>query len=69
MSTAHKLGILSQNFMNNMTPHLCNGQIIEKYESLLLKLQINDLLNKEILETIYSLIKQLDALDAFFTLS
>ncbi|HAT8900042.1 TPA: Dot/Icm T4SS effector AnkQ/LegA10 [Legionella pneumophila] len=68
MSTAHKLGILSQNFMNNMTPHLCNGQIIEKYESLLLKLQINDLLNKEILETIYSLIKQLDALDAFFSL-
>lgn len=66
MSTTHKLGILSQSFMNNMTPHLCNGQIIEKYESLLLKLQINDLLTEEILEVIYPLLNQPDALDAFF---
>ncbi|HIC7359029.1 TPA: Dot/Icm T4SS effector AnkQ/LegA10 [Legionella pneumophila] len=68
MSTKDKLGILSQGFMEKITPHLCNEQIIEKYESFLLKLQINDLLTKEILETIYPLFKQLDALDAFFSL-
>ncbi|AMP91114.1 hypothetical protein AXF37_00185 [Legionella pneumophila subsp. pascullei] len=68
MSTTHKLGILSQNFMEKITPHLCNGQIIEKYESFLLKLQINDLLTEEVLETIYPLLKQLDTLEAFFSL-
>ncbi|HFT6647593.1 Dot/Icm T4SS effector AnkQ/LegA10 [Legionella pneumophila serogroup 1] len=68
MNTTHKLGILSQNFMNNMIPHLCNGQIIEKYESFLLKLQINDLLSEEILDVIYPLLNQPDALDTFFSL-
>lgn len=68
MNTSDKLGILSQSFMNNITPHLFNRQIIEKYESFLLKLQVNDLLTEEIQETIYPLLKQLDALDAFFSL-
>ncbi|HAT1771770.1 TPA: ankyrin repeat domain-containing protein [Legionella pneumophila] len=68
IGTTDKLGILSQNFMNNMTPHLYNGQIIEKYELFLLKLHSNDLLTEEMLETIYPLLKQLDALNAFFSL-
>jgi hypothetical protein len=66
MGTTDKLGILSQGFMEKITPHLCNEQIIEKYESFLLKLQSNDLLTEETLETIYPLLKQLDAVDAFF---
>lgn len=68
MSTTDKLDILNQSFMEKITPHLCNAQIIEKYESFLLKLQINDLLTEETLETIYPLLKQPDTLDAFFSL-
>ncbi len=68
IKTLDKLGIVSQNFMEKISPHLRNRKNIEQYESFFLKLQVNGLLTEKILEAIYPLLHQLDALEHFFCL-
>ncbi|HDO8002938.1 TPA: ankyrin repeat domain-containing protein [Legionella pneumophila] len=68
IKTLDKLGIVGQNFMEKISPHLRNRKNIEQYESFFLKLQVNGLLTEKILEAIYPLLHQLDALEHFFSL-
>ncbi|HAT2140617.1 TPA: ankyrin repeat domain-containing protein [Legionella pneumophila] len=68
VTTLDKLGILSQIFIEKITPHLRNKKNIEQYESFLLKLQVNGLLTEKTMEAIYPLLHQLDALEIFFSL-
>lgn len=63
----NQLGLLRQDFMENIIPYLSNKTSIEKFELFVLQLEEYDLLNSGVLKTIYPFFNQLNALDAFFS--